>query len=214
MVQPVSFYSRYVLPTLLDLAMRNGEVVRYRRRIVPQASGVVLEVGVGSGLNFPFYGADVQRIYAIDPSAELLQLASPRSLAAQSPVELLEGTGQALPLPDALVDTAVITFTLCTVGDPERTLSEIRRVLKPGGTILFAEHGQSPDASVRRWQQRLNPAWRRITGGCNLDRRIDALLESADFELTEVERGYARGPRPMAYIYSGRGQRTRDKEPH
>lgn len=200
----MNLYEQWVLPRLLDLAMRNKEATRFRARLVPQARGAALEVGVGSGLNLPFYGAQVERLVAIDPSEELLRMARRRARGAAIPIELIAHTGEALPLADASVDTAVFTFTLCTIPDPLKALREARRVLKPSGELLFAEHGLAPEAGVQRWQRRLNPLWRRVAGGCNLDRRIDELISAAGFRLVGLEKEYAKGPRPMSYVYIGR----------
>jgi ubiquinone/menaquinone biosynthesis C-methylase UbiE len=202
----VGLYQRYVLPRLLDLAMRNEEATRFRARLVPQARGTTLEVGVGSGLNLPFYGAQVERLVGVDPSRELLRMAQRRADRAAVPVELIAHTGEALPLADASVDTAVFTFTLCSIPDPMKALREARRVLKPGGELLFAEHGLAPDTAVQRWQRRLNPLWRHVAGGCNLDRKIDELIAAAGFRLTRLEVEYAKGPRPMSYVYTGRAR--------
>jgi ubiquinone/menaquinone biosynthesis C-methylase UbiE len=199
----MSFYDRHVLPRLLDLAMRNSEVARYRARLVPRAAGAVLEIGIGSGLNLPFYGERVERLAGIDPSPELLAMTRKRAAGSSFPVELIARGAESLPLEAASADCAVTTFSLCTIPDPLAALREVHRVLRPGGSVIFAEHGLSPDVSVARWQHRLNPWWRALAGGCNLDRRIDALLTAAGFEITEITREYAHGPKPLAYVYSG-----------
>jgi ubiquinone/menaquinone biosynthesis C-methylase UbiE len=199
----MSFYDRYILPRLIDLAMRVSEVKRYRTLLIPRARGAVLEIGIGSGLNLPYYGGGVRRLDGVDPSAELLAMARRRGVGCSFDVELLACPAETLPLEDATFDCAVTTFTLCSVADPVAALREARRVLKPAGTLLFAEHGLAPDASVARWQHRLNPAWRTLAGGCNLDRRIDEIVVAAGFRLREVDRGYAKGPRPLSYIYCG-----------
>lgn len=200
----MNLYERWILPRLLDLVMRNKEATRFRARLVPQARGAALEVGVGSGLNLRFYGDQVERLVAVDPSAELLRMARRRARGAAFPIELLLRPGEELPLANASIDSAVVTFTLCTIADPAKALREVRRVLKPGGELLFAEHGLSPDAGVRRWQRRLNPLWRRVAGGCNLDRPIDELIAAAGFRFAALETEYAKGPRPMSYVYIGR----------
>lgn len=202
----MSLYARYILPSLLDLGMRSAEATRFREQVVPGARGVVLEIGVGSGLNLRFYPAHVDRVLAIDSSPELLLMARKRSSAAAIRIDLVEASAEALPLKSTSIDTAVMTFTLCSIADPARALAEIRRVLKPSGELRFAEHGLAPDASVQRWQHRLNPLWRRVAGGCNLDRKMDALIASSGFRIVELSVRYATGPRPMTYVYSGRAQ--------
>jgi len=203
----MSLYVRYVLPRLLDLAMRNSEVARYRADLVPRARGAVLEIGIGSGLNLPFYGERVERLTGIDPSRELLAMTRKKTRRAGFAVELISGSAEDMPVADESVDCAVTTFSLCTIPAPLTALHEVKRALKPGGELLFAEHGLAPDPAVERWQHRLNPCWTRLAGGCNLDRRIDALLARAGFEIVEIERGYARGPKPLAYVYSGVARR-------
>ena len=202
----MSFYDKWILPRLVDIAMRNKEATRYRSQIVPQARGTILEIGVGSGLNLPFYGTGVERIYGLDPSEELLKMARKKARGVTLPVEFLAHSGEEIPLDDGSVDTVVTTWTLCTIPDPVRALKEMRRVLKRGGTLLFAEHGLAPEARVQGWQQRLNPLWGSITGGCNLNRKMDALIEAGGFRIGTLETEYAKGLRPMSYIYAGRAQ--------
>lgn len=196
-------YERYLLPRLTDIAMRVSEVKRYRAALIPRARGAVLEIGIGSGLNLPYYAASVERVDGIDPSRELLAMTRGRRASSPVPLNLVAGSAEALPFEDASIDAAVTTFTLCSVGDPLAALREVKRVLKPGGTLLFAEHGLAPDASVRRWQHRLNPLWKHVAGGCNLDRPIDALIAAAGFAVDDLSRGYAGGPRFLSYVYSG-----------
>ena len=199
----MSVYDRWILPSVLDVVMRNKEMTRYRSGLVPGACGVVLEVGIGSGLNLPFYGPQVERLYAIDPSEELLRMARKRAKSMPFPVEFFARSGEAIPIDDRCVDTVLTTFTLCTIADPLAALREMRRVLRPTGRLLFAEHGFAPDASVQRWQRRCNPVWTRIAGGCNLDRKIDALIGSAGFHIVELSAEYAKGPRALSFVYSG-----------
>ncbi len=199
----MSFYDRWILPRALDVVMRNKEVARHRSRLVPEARGVVLEVGIGSGLNLPFYGAQVERVYGIDPSENLLRMARKRARSVRFPVEFFARPGETIPIEDHFVDTVVTTFTLCTIADPVAALREMRRVLNPSGRLLFAEHGFAPDPSVQRWQHRCNPLWSRIAGGCNLDRKMDQLIRSAGFDIVKLTVEYAEGPRPLSYIYAG-----------
>ncbi len=202
----MNFYEQWILPRLIDVAMRNKEATRYRSRIVPQARGSVLEIGVGSGLNLPFYGARVEQLYALDPSEELLTMARKKARGMVLPIKFITHSGEAIPLDTGSVDTVVTTWTLCTIPDPVQALKEMRRVLKPDGIMLFAEHGLAPEANVRGWQRRLNPLWRRIAGGCNLDRKIDQLMQTAGFQITAIKTDYAKGPRPMSYVYAGQAQ--------
>ena len=196
-------YERHVLPWLIDLAMRTKTAAAERARIVPLASGTVVEIGVGSGLNLPYYGPRVERLYALDPSPSLLRMAKRAATRGTLSVEWLEAPAEAIPLGPGVADTAVSTWTLCSIADPIRGLREVRRVLRPEGRLLFIEHGLAPDPGVRRWQARLTPPWRRIAGGCRLDRPIEALLRAAGFDLETLSTGYGEGPRPFAYLYRG-----------
>ena len=199
----MGFYGKYVLPTLIELAMKNKAAQAERVRFVPRASGEVLEIGVGSGLNIPIYGSGVRKLYALDPSAELLRMAGRRAERAAFPVELLQHPAEAIPLGDGTVDSVVTTWTLCSIPDAAAALREVRRVLRPTGRLILIEHGRSPDPSVVRWQDRVTPLWRKISGGCHLNRPIDRLLAQGGFEVSELERGYMAGPRIGAYLYRG-----------
>ena len=198
----MSLYSKYVLPTLTDLAMRSHMLRPERARWVALANGVVLEVGVGSGLNLPIYG-EVRKLYALDPSAELLRMARSQAARVAFSVEFLCWPAEAIPLAEASVDYVVTTWTLCTIPDPMAALQEMRRVLRPEGWLIFIEHGRSPDPAVVRWQDRLTPLWRRVAGGCHLNRPIDRLLQLGGFEALEMNRGYVAGPRVGGYLYRG-----------
>ncbi|MBG0792467.1 class I SAM-dependent methyltransferase [Methylocystis sp. H62] len=183
--------------------MRQTQLEKYRREVVAAASGRVLEIGVGSGLNFPFYSEQVEIVIGIDPSPRLLAMASRRAEAARVLTELLQASATAIPLADDTIDTIVMTWTLCSIPDPLTALREIRRVLKPDGRLLSIEHGLSPEAGVERWQHRLTPIWGPISGGCHLDRTMDNLIRSAGFELTKIRTEYARGARTFTYMYEG-----------
>jgi ubiquinone/menaquinone biosynthesis C-methylase UbiE len=199
----MSLYAKYLLPRLIDLAMRKKAATSERARFIPAASGVVLEIGAGSALNIPFYGRAVERLYALDPSMELWRLGRHRVLDVRFPIEFLQSSAESIPLGNDTLDTVVSTWTLCTIPDPRAALEEIRRVLRPDGTLIFIEHGWSPDARVRAWQERLNPLWKRVAGGCNLDRQIEQLIARAGFQISSLERGYGEGPKPFAYLYRG-----------
>ena len=200
----MSFYDRRVLPWLIELCMRNKEARRYRERMIPLATGRVLEVGVGSGLNLPFYGAGGRHLYALEPSPELRKMAGRRTKGTRFAVEFLDRSAEEIPLERGSVDTVVTTWTLCTIPDAIGALQEMKRVLKPGGLLLFVEHGLAPDASVQAWQHRLNPLWNRIGGGCNLDRDIDDLIVQSGFRLAELQTEYVKGLKPLSFTYSGR----------
>jgi ubiquinone/menaquinone biosynthesis C-methylase UbiE len=203
----MNLYDQYLLPHLIDFACGLGPVQQQRAKIVPLASGNVLEIGVGTGLNLPFYDKSrVTRLTALDPAAQMNAKAQRRMRAAGLDVEMLVLSAEEIPMPDASFDTVVCTFTLCTIPDPVAALREMRRVLKPDGRLLYCEHGAAPDASVRRWQERVNPLWRPIAGGCNLDREIPHLLESAGFRIETLERMYLPGPRIFTYNYWGVAQ--------
>lgn len=200
----MGFYARRILPRLLDFAMRRRPLLPHRERLLGAAFGRVLEIGVGSGCNLPFYPRDVEGVRGVDPSPELLAMAHRHAAWVHFPVELIEGRAEDLPLADRSVDCAVMTWTLCSVADPMHALAEIRRVLEPDGRLLFIEHGRSPEPGVRRWQNRINPVWRRLAGGCNLDRPVDRLLEAAGFRFVEIDTGHLiPGPKPWTFHYRG-----------
>src|SRR6185295_10697723 len=181
--------------------MRNRDLTPLRQTWVSQARGEVLELGIGSGLNLPFYSSDVQSIYGVEPSQEMQRIARKRLSSGRSVKFLSQSAEEALPLAEASMDTVLSTWTLCTIPDVPRALREARRVLKPGGRFIFIEHGQSPDTRVVAWQNRLNPIWKRIGGGCNLNRNIVELIQGAGFRITELKTEYLPGPRSMTYTY-------------
>ena len=186
--------------------MRQATFGPYRQRVVAAASGRVLEIGVGSGLNLPLYQA-ATHVIGLDPSMTLLAMARARATNRTTAFELLEGTAEAIPLPDLSVDTVVSTWTLCSIPDVARALTEIRRVLKTDGRLLFAEHGRSPEPRVVRWQDRLTPLWKRIGGGCHLNRPIDHLVRASGFHVEQLHTGYMAGPKPMTFMYEGIARR-------
>jgi len=203
----MSFYRERVLPYLVHWSMRQDTFSAYRRRVVQAAQGYVLEVGVGSGLNIPFYGVVATRVIGLDPSRQLLSLArTPRRRGRPPSIELIEGSAEAIPLEDKSVDTVVTTWTLCTIPDVRAALREMRRVLRPSGQLLFVEHGRSPDENVRSWQDRLTPFWKRVAGGCHLNRSIPELLEQSGFRIEQIETGYMKGPKLMTFMYEGKAR--------
>jgi len=198
-------YQRWVLPRLINIGMRSERLLPLRERQIAQAEGRVLEIGIGSGLNLPFYRRDIELVIGVDPSLELLTMARKHTAWLHFPVKLLHGPAETLRLEDDSIDSVVITWTLCSVDDPGRVLAEARRVLRPGGSLIFVEHGRAPEAAVQRWQDRITPLWRRCAGGCHLNRPIDRLITTAGFEIAEIETGYlVDGPRLVTFHYRGR----------
>jgi ubiquinone/menaquinone biosynthesis C-methylase UbiE len=201
----MGFYTRHILPHLIRSACGLPLVRRQRERVVPLASGEVVEIGIGSGPNLPLYDPTrVTRVIGIDPSEPLLGYARRAAIGAAFPVELRAASAERLPIASSSTDTAVLTFTLCSIPDAASALAEIRRVLRRGGSLLFLEHGLAPDEAVRRWQHRLDPLWGPLAGGCHLSRDIPALLSAAGFHAVELDTGYLRGaPRFAGYLYRG-----------
>jgi ubiquinone/menaquinone biosynthesis C-methylase UbiE len=199
----VGFYRKFVVPRLINLSMSNKDTARVRSQIIPAARGRVLEVGIGSGLNLPFYSSDVRELQGVDPSKELLRMASEKAGATLFPVELVSGSAEELPLQDQTIDTIVMTWSLCSISNPSKALDEMRRVLKPGGELIFVEHGLAPEPKVSAWQNRINRPWRAITGGCNLNRPVDRLIAAAGFSLLQLDTTYMPGPKMLTFTYKG-----------
>lgn len=197
-------YSKYILPWCTNLACAGGPIAKQRAKIVPRAKGVVLEVGIGSGLNLPFYDtAHVTKVWGLEPSLEMRRRAETVAHGVDLPVEFLDLPGEEIPLDDQSVDCVLVTYTLCTIPDAAQALGQMRRVLKPGAELLFCEHGRAPDETIRRWQDRLDPFWSRISGGCHLNRPIDALVRDAGFRIEGMETMYIPGPRTHSFNYWG-----------
>jgi ubiquinone/menaquinone biosynthesis C-methylase UbiE len=209
----MGFYARHVLPHLIDLAMRNKETARLRAAWIPQACGEVLELGIGSGLNLSFYSSQVHRVYGVDPSLELQQMARKRAETGDIKVEFLaQSAEEPLPLANASIDTVVVTWTLCSIPGAKKALQNVKRVLNANGRLLFLEHGRAPDPGVAAWQDRLTPLWKPIAGGCHLNRKPDDLITAAGFQITEMKTCYLPGPRPMTYTYQGFAQLVQPPE--
>ena len=196
-----SFYERHILPHLIGCACSAGPIRQQRAKIVPRASGRVLELGVGGGLNLAFYDPGrVSGVCGVDPSPGLRAKASQAPRAPGLKVEVLDGRAEDLPFDTASFDTVVCTFTLCSVNSPTAALAEARRVLKPGGVFLFSEHGLSPDPDVQRWQQRIEPLWKRLAGGCHLTRAVTPAIAAAGFTIETVETAYLpHAPRVLGW---------------
>ena len=200
----MNLYEKHILPNLVHFACSLPSAMLQREKIVPLARGRVLEVGVGSGLNLPYYDAGkVSKLWGLDPSPEMLRRAAARARSVGFEVELIALPGEEIPLENNSVDTALVTYTLCTIADVGRTLQEMARVLKPEGHMLFCEHGAAPTVSVRRWQDFINPVWKRLGGGCHLNREIPKLIEQDGFRIETLEASYIPGWRPASYNYWG-----------
>lgn len=198
-----------MLPKLIHFAMSRDDAMRLRAAHLPLARGDVLEAGIGSGLNIPFYTGAVTKLYGIDPSAELLARATGIAATAPFPVELFHTTAEHIPLPDESADTVVVTWSLCSIPDAAAALREMRRVLKREGSLIFVEHGLSPDPAVGKWQNRLTPFWRPWTGGCHLNRKIDDLVRDAGFTIADLRTEYVPGPRALTFTYEGQARKLK-----
>ena len=205
----MGFYSDKVVPRLVTCACGTKPILKQREKVVPQARGRVLEIGMGAGHNLPYYRAEqVERIVGIDPCSTSWALAQPRATSLGVPLEFIEGSAESIPLPDEEFDTVLMTYSLCTISDAQAALQEIRRVLKPGGRLVFCEHGEAPDASVARWQQRVNPLWRKLLGGCNLNRPITRWISDAGFSISSLDQMYLPGtPRIAGFNVWGSAER-------
>jgi len=199
----MGFYQDRILPWLVHLSMRQRRLAPYRDRVVSNARGRVLEIGIGSGLNLPFYRNTVAEIIGLDPSPKLLDMASAAARKSQIPLLLVEGTAEAIPVEDQSVDAVVTTWTMCSIPEIQSALKEMRRVLRRGGRLFFVEHGRSPERGMRWWQDHLTPAWKHLSGGCHLNRAIDELIENAGFRIERLDKGYMQGPKPMTFMYEG-----------
>lgn len=200
----MSLYERHLLPHLIDLACSTKPTRKQREKIVPLAEGDVLEVGFGSGRNLPHYDrGKVRRVFGLEPSEGMRRKARPQVAASGLDVEFIDLPGEEIPLEAGSVDTVLVTYSLCTIPDVAAALAGMRRVLKPGGRLLYCEHGQAPDEAVRRWQRRLDPAWKKVSGGCHMGRDIPGMLQRAGFALTAPESMYIPGPRVLSFNYWG-----------
>ena len=200
----MNLYDKYVLPRITNLLCAANPVMRQREKIIPLAEGTVLEIGVGSGLNFKYYNPiKVDHLFALDPSEEMWNLAQRQLKTSSLKVDYVKGVADSIPLDSNSIDSITITYTLCSIDEVQTSLAEMKRVLKPGGHLLFCEHGRSPDPGVLKWQNRLNPVWKRLGGGCNLNRYIPGLLEEESFTIQDLNTMYIPGFKPACYNFWG-----------
>lgn len=204
----MSFYEKYILPRFINCACGTKPITYQRRKVVPQASGQILEIGIGTGLNLQHYDPEkVEKVIGLDPSEASWELARKNNPEVKFPLEFIGLPGEEIPLDDDSIDTVLLTFSLCTIPDPVKALEGMRRVLKPGGQLIFAEHGRAPDANVRKWQDRINPYWQVIAGGCQLNRDIPDLLNQGGFSITQMDTMYLPStPRFAGFNYWGIAQ--------
>jgi ubiquinone/menaquinone biosynthesis C-methylase UbiE len=200
----MGIYDKYLLPKLVHLTCRQNPTMRQRQKVVPQAEGNVLEIGIGSGLNIPFYNPDrVNHLWGLDPSVEMWSIAQKNAADHKLDAEFIQSGAESIPLDDNSADTVLMTFTMCTIPDVHAALNEIKRVLKPSGKLIFCEHGKAPDEHIHRWQNRINPIWKRLAGGCNINRPIDSLLQQSGFISDDMQTMYLPGWKPATYNYWG-----------
>ena len=202
-----TLWNEHALPRLTDLTLRGHDVGRLREQACEGLRGQVLEIGFGSGLNVRFYPAEVTEVAAVEPADVAWRLSEPRRERSRVPVSRVGLDGQRLAAGDASYDAVLTTFTLCTIPDASAALGEVRRVLRPGGTVHFLEHGLAPEPGIARWQRRLEPMQRRVAGGCHLTRHTPELLDEAGFELTALSEQPLPGPRasrPWGWLFLGR----------
>lgn len=201
----MSLYDKYVLPKFLNCACGSNPVSRQRQKVVPLVEGKVLEVGVGSGLNLPFYDkSKIDELWGLDPSEELSAMARKVADRENIVVNFISSGAEEIPLPDSYFDSVLITYTMCTIPEVARANKEIKRVLKRGGKLIFCEHGEAPDENIRKWQKRINPFWGKLAGGCNINRKIPSLIQNAGFEIVELEEMYLpKTPKIAGYNYWG-----------
>ena len=201
----MSLYEKYVLPKFLNCACGSKPVSYQRKKVVPLAEGKVLEIGIGSGLNLPFYDkAKIDEIWGLDPSEELSEMAKQVADEESMEVKFISSGAEDIPLPDNYFDCVLVTYTMCTIPEVQRANQEIRRVLKEDGKMIFCEHGEAPDQNIRKWQNRINPFWGKLAGGCNINRKIPSLIQDSGFDIIEMEAMYLPNtPKIAGYNYWG-----------
>ena len=200
----MGLYNKYILPCCLDKACGIKPITMQREKVVPLAEGVVLEIGIGSGQNLPHYNAaKVIKIIGVDPDEHIWKRSETRRRECPIEVERIGLSGEDIPLESNSADSVVVTYSLCTIPDPVKALHEMKRILKPGGKILFSEHGKAPDENIHRWQNRIDPVWKKLAGGCHSGRDIPALFKQANLTFDDLQQMYIPGPKVLGYNYWG-----------
>jgi|JFJP01.1.fsa_nt_gi ubiquinone/menaquinone biosynthesis C-methylase UbiE len=200
----MKFYDKYILPKLTHLVCSQNDITRVREKLVPLAKGRILEVGIGSGLNLPFYDpTKVDRVWGLDPSSQLKKIAKKKAARMPFDVDFIGLSGEDIPLEKNSVDTVLVTYTLCSIPDVRKALNEMNRVLRPGGELIFYEHGRSPDKNIRKWQDKINPIWTKISGGCNLNRPISNLIKESGFKIINLDAKYNSPLKVIGFNYRG-----------
>ena len=200
----MGFYSKHILPRCLDKACGIGPITKQREKVVPLAEGIVLEIGIGSGQNLPHYNPDkVTKIIGVDPDEHIWKRSEKRRKLCPIEIERIGLSGEDIPLGKNSADSVVITYSLCTIPDPVKALHEMKRILKPGGKIFFSEHGKAPDENVHRWQNRIDPVWKKLAGGCHSGRNIPDLFRQAGLSFEDLQEMYIPGPKVLSYNYWG-----------
>lgn len=200
----MGIYAKHIMPACLDMACGTKPILKQREKVVPYAAGVVLEIGIGSGQNLPYYNPDkVTKIIGVDPDDHIWKRSAARREASPIEIERIGLSGEDIPLEDNTADSVVVTYALCTIPDPVRALLEMKRIVKPGGLIYFSEHGQAPDAAVHKWQKRIDPLWRKLAGGCHSGRNIPEYFHEAGLNIDDLQQRYIPGPKVLSYNYWG-----------
>ena len=205
----MNFYEKYFLPKLLDCCCGMEGFQKKRAQIIPRAHGRVLEIGIGSGLNFNFYDfARVTEVIGVDPALSSVAIAKSRASTFNSQISFIETTAESIDLESSTFDSVVIGFSLCTIPDPMQALAEAHRLLKPDGSLFFMEHGLAPEPNIQKWQHRITPIWRKIAGGCNLNRNIEELIIAGGFKFKDLKKKYIKGPKIASFLYYGEAPKT------